>query len=128
MIVNRLNNRTAVNQAKFSTTDSAVDLKMEFVLDLVREHAKPVSQGLELDIDDLELIDKNLLLAHFASPCDYEYSQESFAQHDEIWCEYHSMMQDAVNDACATEYHEAMREMGLHLNRHADNGEWYYSR
>jgi hypothetical protein len=102
--------------------------RTRFIHSIIHEYAHYDNGSYSLDINILSLSDKRLLISHFASAKEYEFSNKSPTKTEVIFKEYESHMQSAVDDECFTVYKENMEEMGMVMNRHHDNGEAYWVR
>ena len=99
-----------------------------FVQGIIREHAKHSADGYILFAEDLPLHDQKIFLSYLLDAHEYEAALSnphltlSYIE-DEL-----SNMQTKIDESIDDVYHADMREMGMCLNRHADNGEFTYYR
>lgn len=108
-------NLTHVNIIRQDATVGAV-IKRNFPLDylihnLIREHGAYKGGTFSLDVEQLPLCDKRLLLSHFESAEWYEYACESHLKTNTLFSEHKQYIQKLVDDECYEVYRDVMEEM-----------------
>jgi hypothetical protein len=100
----------------------------QLLQDTIREYGKYDSGCYSVFLNDINQIDKKLLLSHIADNADYEFACESQIKFDAVWNEYASIIEDLLDQESYEVYREDMEEMGMSCKRHADNNETYWMR
>ncbi len=99
-----------------------------FIQNIIRENAKHSKDGYTLFASDLPLEDKIIFLSHILEAEDYEDALANPIRTQEYIKDHLSLMQQIIDTEIDDVYHDDMREMGMCLNSHSDNGEIYYYR
>ncbi len=91
-------------------------IKRKFSLDhiihnLIREHGTSKGGTFSLDVEQLPLCDKRLLLSHFESAEWYEYACESHLKTNTLFAEHKQYIQKLIDDECYEVYRDVMEEM-----------------
>lgn len=100
---------------------------VNLVHEIIRDNVEFSNDGYSLFVSSLSKIEKQLLLSYILEISDYEYYLTNNLL-DAAISEYEKELQAAIDNEIDQVWHEDMQEMGLHLNRHNDNNEIYYTR
>jgi len=119
------------NQSKYSSKDGDKNMLRKafrtFLDSIIRENATHRDDCYNLFASDLSYYDKKMFMTYLITPDDYEDFTSNSVREREAIKEYEKEMQYLIDDRINDLYHEDMREMGLVLNQHRDNGEFYYT-
>ncbi len=99
---------------------------VNFVHDLIRDYATNEKDGYDLYVNDLPFSVKKLFLATLLTPYEYQYYAENETRLQEGIAEHEVYMQQMIDREVDEVYGEDMREKGLKVGQHRDNGEKYY--
>jgi hypothetical protein len=97
-----------------------------FLDNLIREYAAHSNNAYNLFACNLPYEEKKQFLSYLTIIEDYEYFTSNPTRERIALTEYESEMQYLIDDRIDEIYHEDMREMGLTLSCHKDNGECFY--
>lgn len=111
--MNRANiyqNNIMTQDARMAKVEKGISLT-KLLHSLIREHAAYKHGTYALDIDQLPLSDKRLLLSHFESAEWYEWACQSSMHTETLFSESKNYIQQLIDDNCHEVYMEAMEEM-----------------
>jgi hypothetical protein len=112
--------------AKDGSMNQYSPAKIHFIHQLIRENAKFDGDGAHLFVDDLDEIDRKLLLSYLIDIEEYEYYCSFPNLLKIVLKEHETPLQELIDDHKDQVWHEDMQEMGRVLSMHSDNGEKYY--
>lgn len=92
-----------LTKRKFSLT--------QIIHNLIREHGSYKDGTFDLDVDELPISDKRLLLSHFEAAEWYEYACESELKTNALFSESAKYIQQLIDDECYEVYRDVMEEM-----------------
>jgi hypothetical protein len=116
-----------INDKQYAT-EGTMNAFYNFVHEIIREHATHRQDSYYLRADQLPLADQIIFLSHILDASDYQDALENPIRTQEYIKEHLSLMQQIIDTEIDQVYHDDMKEMGLCLNYHRDNGEMYYYR
>lgn len=84
---------------------------MQLLHNLIREHGEYRDNNFYVDVDDLPICDKRLLISHFESAEWYEWACESHLKTQTLFSEHKQFIQKLIDEECYEVYRECMEEM-----------------
>jgi hypothetical protein len=112
MISTNLSHVNIIKQdAKVGTMTKKGFSLMQLLHNLIREHGAYKSNNFDLDVDQLPLSDKRLLISHFESAEWYEYACESSLKTYTLFSEHKNHIQKLIDEECYEVYRDVMEEM-----------------
>lgn len=100
----------------------------KLIRSLISEYGEYYDQSLMVDISDLTISDKRLVLSHIVDCEEYEWACSGISKTEQLFLEHKNAIQGIFDDESHEVYVEAMEERGLLRGQYHDNGETYWYR
>ena len=78
---------------------------------IIREYGIYNDNSYSVDVRNLDMADKRLVVSHFESAESYEWACETFSRINEVFNEHASYLQRLIDEECDDIYREDMEEV-----------------
>jgi hypothetical protein len=99
-----------------------------FIHRIIREYGKYSHNNYSVDVNNLDLADKKLVISHFESAEWYEWACESESRVNELFKESATYFQELVDNECYPLYCDDMEEAGVTRCTYPSQDEVYWVR
>lgn len=95
---------------------------------IIREYGKYDGVDYSVNLPEIEMVDRRLLLSHILDSEDYEWSVMTDRRTSAVFEDEAEHIQKIIDSECSEVYREDMEERGMYCARYSDNNEQYYAR